>query len=139
MCSIYVFLGNTFRDQWIVSTMNEIKSKLDNLTSLLQTVVATNIPSLSLPNDVNLPVDNDENLQNLETKLLNQAFKDQIVSLALVMYKNLSISLGRQERLGREGSTLGRHGDAHVQDRGFLKIFLGDCPFQYTDTRKLKR
>lgn len=90
-------------------------------------------------NDVNLPVDNDENLQNLETKLLNQAFKDQIVSLALVMYKNLSISLGRQERLGREGSTLGRHGDAHVQDRGFLKIFLGDCPFQYTDTRKLKR
>jgi hypothetical protein len=82
--SNYVLLGNSIRDQWIVSSMNEIKSKLDNLASLLQTVVATNIPSLSLPNDVHLPVNNDEDLQNLETKLLDQTFKDQTVSAVFV-------------------------------------------------------
>lgn len=63
-----------------MSTLNDIKTRLDNFTSLLQTVVNTNIPSLTLPRDVNLPIDNNDDLEQLEANLLNPTLKDQLVS-----------------------------------------------------------
>lgn len=80
MILFVVIIVSTLRDQWLVSTLNEIKTQLDSFASLLQTVVNTNIPSLTLPRDINLPIDNNEDLQQLETNLLNPALKDQLVS-----------------------------------------------------------
>jgi antitoxin component of RelBE/YafQ-DinJ toxin-antitoxin module len=64
-----------------VRTLSELRSKVDRLTGLVENVLNQQIPTFTLPKDVNLPVDNDAGLDMLEQRLkTDTTVRDHLVS-----------------------------------------------------------
>jgi hypothetical protein len=64
-----------------VRTLSELRSKVDRLTGLVENVLNQQIPTFTLPKDVNLPVDNDADLDMLEQRLkTDTTVRDHLVS-----------------------------------------------------------
>jgi len=75
------FLPVSDRDQWIVNTLLEIQTKLDNLTRIVQSVVNDKVPAVSLPAELNLPVDTIDDLKTVEELLEgDKTIADKLVS-----------------------------------------------------------
>ena len=78
---IPIFCYSSGPVQWFVKTLTDIQSKLDNLTAIVQCVLNTQIPSLSLPDELSLPINTMEDLECLEERLKsNNELKDKLVS-----------------------------------------------------------
>lgn len=61
--------------------LNEMNNKIDNLTRIVQLVVNEQVPSLSLPYDINLPVDSLDELNQLEENLKTEKeLKEKLLS-----------------------------------------------------------
>jgi hypothetical protein len=64
-----------------VRTLSELRSKVDRLTGLVENVLNQQIPTFTLPKDVNLPVDNDADLDMFEQRLkTDTTVRDHLVS-----------------------------------------------------------
>lgn len=62
--------------------LNEMNNKIDNLTRIVQLVVNEQVPSLTLPNDINLPIDSLDELNQLEENLnTDKELKEKLVSV----------------------------------------------------------
>lgn len=68
------------RDHWIVKTLSELRVKIDGLTHLIQRVVNEHVTTLSLPDNIILPVDTLEDLGDLEQLLTDEQLRDRLVS-----------------------------------------------------------
>lgn len=61
--------------------LSDIKSKVDRLSGLVENVLNQQIPTLTLPKDVNLPLDSDTDLGMLEQRLkMDATVRDHLVS-----------------------------------------------------------
>lgn len=70
------------RDHWIVKTLSDLQVKIDNLTDMIHRITNEHVTTLSLPDNVILPVDNVNDLKDLEETLKDETVRDRLVSLS---------------------------------------------------------
>lgn len=59
------------RDRWLVTTLSNIEHKVDRLSRLVNALVRDSIPATCLPDGIKLPLTTDEELHDLESRLLS--------------------------------------------------------------------
>ena len=72
------------RDTWLVAKLNQIEQKLDSVTTLIQTFTRQSapLPTTTLPANINLPLENITDLDELD----NMCKEDENTKQSLVIF-----------------------------------------------------